>query len=138
LRAPPIGATTWVTPKSTATDISEINEKKIGAFMQEKMAQLFMEAGAIAVEKGPPGTMGPSTHACGGTRMGDNRETNVVDRWGFSHEVPNLGVRRIGHGYERGPQPDAHGPGAGMADRRAHNQELEGDRKRLIRTTAPC
>jgi gluconate 2-dehydrogenase alpha chain len=24
--------------------------------------------------------------------MGDNRETNVVDRWGFSHEVPNLGV----------------------------------------------
>ncbi len=36
--------------------------------------------------------MGPSTHAYGGTRMGDNRETNVVDRWGFSHEVPNLGV----------------------------------------------
>jgi gluconate 2-dehydrogenase alpha chain len=24
--------------------------------------------------------------------MGDNVETNVVDRWGFSHEVPNLGV----------------------------------------------
>jgi gluconate 2-dehydrogenase alpha chain len=68
------------------------NERKVGAFMQEKMAQLFMEAGAVAVEKGPPGTMGPSTHAYGGTRMGDNRETNVVDRWGFSHEVPNLGA----------------------------------------------
>ena len=38
------------------------------------------------------GTMGPTTHAYGGTRMGDNPETNVVDRWGFSHEVPNLGV----------------------------------------------
>jgi choline dehydrogenase-like flavoprotein len=34
----------------------------------------------------------PSTHAYGGTRMGDNRETNVVNRWGFSHEVPNLGI----------------------------------------------
>jgi gluconate 2-dehydrogenase alpha chain len=68
------------------------NEKKVGVLMQDKMERWFMEAGAIAVDKGPPGTMGPSTHAYGGTRMGDNRETNVVDRWGFSHEVPNLGV----------------------------------------------
>src|SRR6201993_5556336 len=60
--------------------------------MQDKMAQWFMEAGAIAVDKGSPGTMGPSTHAYGGTRMGDNRDTNVVNRWGFSHEVPNLGI----------------------------------------------
>jgi gluconate 2-dehydrogenase alpha chain len=68
------------------------NDRKIGAFMQDKMAQWFMEAGAVAVERGPVGTMGPSTHAYGGTRMGDNRETNVVDSWGFSHEAPNLGV----------------------------------------------
>lgn len=68
------------------------NDKKIGAFMQGKMTQWFMEAGAIAVERGPAGTMGPSTHAYGGTRMGDNKETNVVDRWGFAHESPNLGV----------------------------------------------
>jgi gluconate 2-dehydrogenase alpha chain len=40
----------------------------------------------------PTGTMGPSTHAYGGTRMGDNRATNVVDRFGFAHEVPNLGI----------------------------------------------
>ena len=68
------------------------NERKIAAFIQDKMAQWFMEAGAIAVEKGPMGTMAPSTHAYGGTRMGDNRETNVVNSFGFSHEVPNLGV----------------------------------------------
>ena len=68
------------------------NDRKIGAFTQDKMAQWFMEAGAAAVERGPVGTMGPSTHAYGGTRMGDNRETNVVDSWGFSHEAPNLGV----------------------------------------------
>jgi len=24
--------------------------------------------------------------------MGDNREANVVDRYGFTHEVPNLGI----------------------------------------------
>lgn len=36
--------------------------------------------------------MGASTHAYGGTRMGDNPETNVVNRWGFAHDVPNLGV----------------------------------------------
>src|SRR5262249_27028703 len=41
------------------------NEKKLGVFIQDKMAQWFMEAGAIAVERGPNGTMGPSTHAYG-------------------------------------------------------------------------
>jgi gluconate 2-dehydrogenase alpha chain len=68
------------------------NEQRLGAFIQDKMAQWFMEAGAIAVEKGPTGIMGPSTHAYGGTRMGDNRSTNVVNRFGFSHEVGNLGI----------------------------------------------
>jgi choline dehydrogenase-like flavoprotein len=24
--------------------------------------------------------------------MGDDPATNVVDRWGFSHEAPNLGI----------------------------------------------
>ena len=36
--------------------------------------------------------MGVSPHAYGGTRMGDNAETNVVNRYGLSHEVPNLGI----------------------------------------------
>ena len=34
----------------------------------------------------------PPPHAYGGTRMGDDLDTNVVDRWGFSHEAPNLGI----------------------------------------------
>jgi len=69
------------------------NERKLAAFTQDKMEQWYREAGAIAVQRGPVGgAMGVSTHAYGGTRMGDNVETNVVDRWGFSHEVPNLGI----------------------------------------------
>lgn len=68
------------------------NEKRLGAFIQDKMEKWFMAAGAIAVDKGPTGPMGPSTHAYGGTRMGDNAATNVVNRYGFCHEVANLGV----------------------------------------------
>jgi hypothetical protein len=49
------------------------------------MVQWFMEVGASAVERGPNGTMGPSTHAYGCMRMRDNREINVVNRFGFSH-----------------------------------------------------
>ena len=56
------------------------------------MEQWYRAAGAIEVQRGGLGTMGPTTHAYGGTRMGDNPETNVVNRWGFSHEVPNLGI----------------------------------------------
>ncbi len=69
------------------------NERKIAAFIQDKMEQWYRAAGATQVQRAPAGgTMGATTHAYGGTRMGDNPETNVVDRWGFSHEAPNLGL----------------------------------------------
>ena len=68
------------------------NERKIHEFAHARMVAWFKEAGAIATVNAPIATMGPSTHAYGGTRMGDDPETNVVDRWGFSHEVPNLGI----------------------------------------------
>jgi gluconate 2-dehydrogenase alpha chain len=69
------------------------NELRIAAFTQDKMEQWYRAAGAIAVSRAPlGGAMGVSTHAYGGTRMGDNPETNVVNRWGFAHEVPNLGL----------------------------------------------
>jgi gluconate 2-dehydrogenase alpha chain len=69
------------------------NEKRIAAFSQEKMEQWYLEAGAIKIVKyGLGNIMGATTHAYGGTRMGLNSASNVVDEWGFSHEVPNLGV----------------------------------------------
>jgi gluconate 2-dehydrogenase alpha chain len=69
------------------------NERKLAVFTQDKAEQWYKAAGAIEVVRGGAGgAMGASTHAYGGTRMGDDPETNVVDRWGFSHEVPNLGV----------------------------------------------
>ena len=68
------------------------NERNAAAFCQEKMEQWYRAAGAVAVQRSPLGTMGPTTHAYGGTRMGSNPGTNVVDAWGFSHEAPNLGI----------------------------------------------
>jgi gluconate 2-dehydrogenase alpha chain len=69
------------------------NERRVAAFTQDKMEAWYREAGAIAIQRAPlGGAMPPATHAYGGTRMGDNAGTNVVDRWSFSHEVPNLGI----------------------------------------------
>jgi gluconate 2-dehydrogenase alpha chain len=68
------------------------NERRIASFIQDKMEQWFREAGAIATMRGSIGTMGVTTHAYGGTRMGDDPATSVVDRFGFAHEVPNLGI----------------------------------------------
>lgn len=62
------------------------------AFAQKKMEQRFLAAGATQVVRRPMNPPGVSTHAYGGTGMGDNAGANVVDRWGFSHEVPNLGI----------------------------------------------
>jgi gluconate 2-dehydrogenase alpha chain len=72
------------------------NENRISLFVGEKMQQWYKEAGAIqvtgngAIQAGA--AMGNSTHAYGGTRMGKNPETNVLNEWGLTHEVPNLAI----------------------------------------------
>ena len=69
------------------------NELRIARFAQDKMEQWYRAAGAShIIRSGLGNAMGASTHAYGGTRMGDDPETNVVNRWGFCHEVPNLGI----------------------------------------------
>jgi gluconate 2-dehydrogenase alpha chain len=79
-------------PVCRITADHKANEHSVAEFMQDKMEQWFREAGAIETIRQPIGTMGVTTHAYGGTRMGDDVDTNVVDRYGFCHEVPNLGV----------------------------------------------
>src|SRR6266853_471552 len=53
------------------------NERKIAAFIQDKMEAWYRAAGAIEIQRGFLGVMGPTTHAYGGTRMGDSADTNV-------------------------------------------------------------
>ena len=79
-------------PVCRITGTYKTNEARVATFIQDKMEAWYRAAGAIEVLRGPLGVMGPTTHAYGGTRMGDNAATNVVDRWGFSHEAPNLGI----------------------------------------------
>ncbi len=69
------------------------NELKIAAFTQDRMEEWYRAAGATdIVRAGLGSTMGTSTHAYGGTRMGDNSANNVTNRFGFAHEVTNLGI----------------------------------------------
>jgi len=79
-------------PVCRVTSGPKENETRAAIYAQNKMEEWFRAAGAIEVVKGQPFGPALSTHTYGGTRMGDNPETNVVDRWGFSHEAPNLGM----------------------------------------------
>ena len=79
-------------PVCRVTSGPKENEARAAAYAQEKMEEWYRAAGAIEVVKGQPAGPALSTHAYGGTRMGDNAETNVADRWGFSHEAKNLGL----------------------------------------------
>ena len=79
-------------PVCRITSAAKPNEHAAVAFAQTKMEEWFRAAGAIEVIKPPAAVPAVSTHAYGGTRMGDNPDTNVVDRWGFAHDVPNLGI----------------------------------------------
>src|SRR5262249_13702350 len=68
------------------------NEQRAALFAQNKMEEWFRSAGALEITRFVPNGPTVTTHAYGGTRMGDDPETNVVDRYGFSHELPNLGI----------------------------------------------
>ena len=69
------------------------NEPRASAHAAQKAAEWFRAAGAIEVTI-VPNNDGPnlSTHAVGGTRMGEKPESSVVNPWGFAHESPNLGI----------------------------------------------
>lgn len=79
-------------PVCRITTAPRENEMRALAFAQGKLEEWYRAAGAIEVLKPPPNVPAVSTHAYGGTRMGDDAGHNVVDRWGFAHEAPNLGI----------------------------------------------
>jgi gluconate 2-dehydrogenase alpha chain len=68
------------------------NERRLSDYVQKKMVEWLKAAGAAEVWTAAPGARSLSTHAYGGTRIGDDPELNVANRWGMSHEVPNLGI----------------------------------------------
>ena len=67
-------------------------EYRMSNYIADKLVELLKTAGAAEVWKGTPGPRALSTHAFGGTRFGDDPDSSVVDRWGMSHEVPNVAI----------------------------------------------
>jgi gluconate 2-dehydrogenase alpha chain len=80
-------------PVTRITSGPKQNEPSASAHAGKKAMEWLRAAGAVEVTH-VPNLAGPnvSTHAVGGTRMGDDPATNVVNKWGFSHEAPNLGI----------------------------------------------
>ena len=80
-------------PVCRVTSGPKESEPRQALYAVQKMEEWFKATGAIEVQ-GSRQFRGPAltTHAFGGTRMGNNPDTNVVDKWGMSHEAPNFGV----------------------------------------------
>jgi gluconate 2-dehydrogenase alpha chain len=68
------------------------NERRQDAFLRAQEALWLKEAGAVQTWSSPTSPRRVNVHAFGGTRMGDDPDSSVVDRWGMSHEVPNLAL----------------------------------------------
>jgi gluconate 2-dehydrogenase alpha chain len=67
------------------------NEERGSIFMRQRLEQWLAEAGAAATWSSDQLFL-DGRHAYGGTRMGDDPSTCVVDAEGFAHEVRNLGL----------------------------------------------
>jgi len=72
-------------------DLKE-NDRRAAAYLAEKISLWFKEAGAVETWTTPGRPFSLPNHAYGGTRMGNDAETSVTDRWCLSHEVPNLAI----------------------------------------------
>lgn len=68
------------------------DDKRASLYMAEKISMWFKEAGASETWANALRPVSLPNHAYGGTRMGNDPETSVVDRWCVSHEVPNLAI----------------------------------------------
>jgi choline dehydrogenase-like flavoprotein len=63
------------------------NDKKIAKAGVEKTTEILYAAGAEEVVEEPR-----YAHLVGGARMGGDPRTSVTDKWGRTHDIPNLFV----------------------------------------------
>ncbi|HWE61362.1 MAG TPA: GMC family oxidoreductase [Chloroflexota bacterium] len=69
------------------------NEHKAGAFMAKKLDALIRAMGASKTWLGfPPIPLPLNSHAYGGTRLGADPATSVVDQYLIAHDVHNLAI----------------------------------------------
>ena len=83
----------WGLPAPRLTyDWRRPNELARVEFMMKKMEEIGRAMGATHVWRAPLGPGAPGAHHEGGTRMGTDPKTSVVNRYGQSWDVPNLFV----------------------------------------------
>ena len=81
----------WGLPAPRLTyDWRRPNELARIEFLTGKLEQLAAAMGATRYWRSPMGAGAPGAHHEGGTRMGDNPKTSVVNRYGQSWDIPNL------------------------------------------------
>lgn len=68
------------------------NEKRAGQYLVGKMQEIAKAMGATTTWGYPPTPIPINTHAYGGTRMGLDPATSVVNQYSLAHEAPNLAV----------------------------------------------
>ena len=83
----------WGLPAPRMTyDWRRPNELKRTEFMARKMEEIGHATGAAQVWRTPDTPGAPGGHHEGGTRMGSDPKTSVVNRYGQSWDIPNLFV----------------------------------------------
>lgn len=94
----------WGLPVARITLAVHENDLAQGRFLIDRNAEILEAAGANQVDKVYIDRVtGNCSHQHGTTRMGDDRQTSVLDRWCRAHEVDNLFV------VDGGPFPTATG-----------------------------
>ena len=68
------------------------NEREAGAYIIAKLEEVLTAMGASEVWSAPVSPLAINSHAYGGTRMGDDPASSVVDKYGLAHEAPNLAI----------------------------------------------
>jgi gluconate 2-dehydrogenase alpha chain len=69
-----------------------VNEQRMVEYLTPKMTEWLNTAGATQTWHGPLFPLALNSHAFGGTRMGDDPKSSVVDKNLFVHDAPNVAV----------------------------------------------
>src|SRR6202140_1104217 len=81
----------WGLPAPRMTfDGRRTNERARIEFLFGKLEEIARASGASKVWRAPTGQGAPGAHHEGGTRMGSDPKTSVVNRYGQSWDIPNL------------------------------------------------